>query len=144
MHQWDWSYEYPDFLDSNNEFIEFDSFIITVLESSNSSIVENGRIPISKLLNEDVTPDSITVKAETQFNTSSYMKYPYQSLNWETNARFTVEENREVCQRLSDYKINHPDLPLRVINISGEPRVCTPNNMSGANMTGWFLSAIRR
>jgi len=27
-HQWYWSYQYPDFLDSNNEFIEFDSYII--------------------------------------------------------------------------------------------------------------------
>lgn len=28
MHQWYWSYQYPDFLDSNEEFIEFDSYII--------------------------------------------------------------------------------------------------------------------
>ena len=27
-HQWYWSYQYPDFLDSNNEFIEFDSYIV--------------------------------------------------------------------------------------------------------------------
>jgi cytochrome c oxidase subunit II len=27
-HQWYWSYQYPDFLDTDNEFIEFDSYII--------------------------------------------------------------------------------------------------------------------
>ena len=27
-HQWYWSYQYPDFLDSNDEFIEFDSYIV--------------------------------------------------------------------------------------------------------------------
>lgn len=28
MHQWYWSYSYPDFLNSDNEFIEFDSYIV--------------------------------------------------------------------------------------------------------------------
>jgi hypothetical protein len=28
MHQWYWSYQYPDFLDSSDEFIEFDSYIV--------------------------------------------------------------------------------------------------------------------
>ena len=27
-HQWYWSYQYPDFLTSNDEFIEFDSYIV--------------------------------------------------------------------------------------------------------------------
>nr|YP_010567635.1 cytochrome c oxidase subunit 2 [Ceratocystiopsis pallidobrunnea]UZC53620.1 cytochrome c oxidase subunit 2 [Ceratocystiopsis pallidobrunnea] len=27
-HQWYWSYQYPDFLDSSEEFIEFDSYIV--------------------------------------------------------------------------------------------------------------------
>lgn len=28
MHQWYWSYQYPDFLDPNGDFIEFDSYIV--------------------------------------------------------------------------------------------------------------------
>lgn len=28
LHQWYWSYQYPDFLDSSAEFIEFDSYIV--------------------------------------------------------------------------------------------------------------------
>jgi heme/copper-type cytochrome/quinol oxidase subunit 2 len=27
-HQWYWSYQYPDFLNSDNEFIEFDSYLV--------------------------------------------------------------------------------------------------------------------
>jgi heme/copper-type cytochrome/quinol oxidase subunit 2 len=27
-HQWYWSYSYPDFLNSDNEFVEFDSYIV--------------------------------------------------------------------------------------------------------------------
>lgn len=27
-HQWYWSYQYPDFLNSDNEFVEFDSYIV--------------------------------------------------------------------------------------------------------------------
>ena len=27
-HQWYWSYQYPDFLNSNDEFVEFDSYIV--------------------------------------------------------------------------------------------------------------------
>jgi len=28
MHQWYWSYQYPDFLDSEDQFVEFDSYIV--------------------------------------------------------------------------------------------------------------------
>ena len=28
MHQWYWSYEYPDFLNLEDEFIEFDSYLV--------------------------------------------------------------------------------------------------------------------
>ena len=28
-HQWYWSYQYPDFLNADDEFIEFDSYIST-------------------------------------------------------------------------------------------------------------------
>jgi len=27
-HQWYWSYQYPDFLNTENEFVEFDSYIV--------------------------------------------------------------------------------------------------------------------
>lgn len=27
-HQWYWSYQYPDFLNSDDEFIEFDSYLV--------------------------------------------------------------------------------------------------------------------
>ena len=27
-HQWYWSYQYPDFLNADEEFIEFDSYIV--------------------------------------------------------------------------------------------------------------------
>jgi cytochrome c oxidase subunit II len=41
-HQWYWSYQYPDFLDSNDEFIEFDSYIIpdTDLEEGTLRLLE--------------------------------------------------------------------------------------------------------
>lgn len=28
MHQWYWSYQYPDFTNSDGEFLEFDSYIV--------------------------------------------------------------------------------------------------------------------
>ena len=28
MHQWYWSYQYPDFLDNDGEFIEYDSYLV--------------------------------------------------------------------------------------------------------------------
>jgi hypothetical protein len=152
LHQWYWSYQYPDFLDSNNEFIDFDSYIANVL-SSNSSIVENGRIPISNLLNKDVTVtpvDVITEKATIQLNTPSNMKHAYNSQLWDINARFTIDENRELCQRLSDYKLNQqPNLNLRVYQpIRGEPKVCrifgTFFGTGAVRMNGFFLDAIRK
>ena len=35
-HQWYWSYQYPDFIDSNEEFIEFDSYITPDLDLEDS------------------------------------------------------------------------------------------------------------
>ena len=41
-HQWYWSYQYPDFIDLNDEFIEFDSYIIpdTDLEEGTLRLLE--------------------------------------------------------------------------------------------------------
>jgi hypothetical protein len=66
LHQLYLSYEYPDFLDSNDKFIDILENIAEVYSSS--SIVVNGGIPISELLN-DYTPDSITEKARVQLQT---------------------------------------------------------------------------
>jgi hypothetical protein len=39
VHQWYWSYEYPDFLNSDGDFVEFDIYIhhSTIGDSSNTS-----------------------------------------------------------------------------------------------------------
>ena len=37
-HQWYWSYQYPDFLDSNDEFIEFDSYIVPESDLEDGSL----------------------------------------------------------------------------------------------------------
>ena len=42
-HQWYWSYQYPDFLDSNDEFIEFDSYIVPESDLEEVFIREESR-----------------------------------------------------------------------------------------------------
>ncbi len=55
-HQWYWSYQYPDFLDSNNEFIEFDSYIIP------DSDLEEGRLRMLEVDNRVIIPELTHVR----------------------------------------------------------------------------------
>lgn len=50
-HQWYWSYSYPDFLDSNEEFIEFDSYIVP------DSDLEEGTLRMLEVDNRVVIPE---------------------------------------------------------------------------------------
>lgn len=50
-HQWYWSYQYPDFLDSNEEFIEFDSYIIP------DSDLEEGGLRMLEVDNRVIIPE---------------------------------------------------------------------------------------
>jgi len=50
-HQWYWSYQYPDFLDANDEFIEFDSYIIP------ESDLEEGTLRLLEVDNRVILPE---------------------------------------------------------------------------------------
>ena len=50
-HQWYWSYQYPDFLDSNDEFIEFDSYIVP------ESDLEEGTLRMLEVDNRVILPE---------------------------------------------------------------------------------------
>ncbi len=55
-HQWYWSYQYPDFLDSNDEFIEFDSYIIP------ESDLEEGQLRMLDVDNRVIVPELTHVR----------------------------------------------------------------------------------
>lgn len=55
-HQWYWSYQYPDFLDSSNEFIEFDSYIVP------ESDLEKGKLRILEVDNRVILPELTHVR----------------------------------------------------------------------------------
>jgi cytochrome c oxidase subunit II len=55
-HQWYWSYQYPDFLDSNDEFIEFDSYIIP------ESDLEEGMLRMLEVDNRVILPELTHVR----------------------------------------------------------------------------------
>ncbi len=55
-HQWYWSYQYPDFLDSNDEFIEFDSYIIP------DSDLEEGQLRMLEVDNRVILPELTHVR----------------------------------------------------------------------------------
>jgi len=50
-HQWYWSYQYPDFLNKENEFIEFDSYIIP------ESDLESGSLRMLEVDNRVILPE---------------------------------------------------------------------------------------
>ena len=55
-HQWYWSYQYPDFLDSNEEFIEFDSYIVP------ESDLEEGGLRMLEVDNRVILPELTHVR----------------------------------------------------------------------------------
>lgn len=55
-HQWYWSYQYPDFLDSNDEFIEFDSYIVP------ESDLDSGTLRMLEVDNRVILPELTHVR----------------------------------------------------------------------------------
>lgn len=55
-HQWYWSYQYPDFLNSDEEFIEFDSYIIP------ESDLEEGDLRMLEVDNRVILPELTHVR----------------------------------------------------------------------------------
>lgn len=55
-HQWYWSYQYPDFLNNDNEFIEFDSYLIP------ESDLENGALRMLEVDNRVILPELTHVR----------------------------------------------------------------------------------
>ncbi len=55
-HQWYWSYQYPDFLNSNDEFIEFDSYLVP------ESDLEDGALRMLEVDNRLIIPELTHVR----------------------------------------------------------------------------------
>ena len=55
-HQWYWSYQYPDFLNSDDEFIEFDSYLVP------ESDLENGALRMLEVDNRLIIPELTHVR----------------------------------------------------------------------------------
>ena len=55
-HQWYWSYQYPDFLNSDNEFIEFDSYLVP------ESDLEDGALRLLEVDNRVIIPELTHVR----------------------------------------------------------------------------------
>jgi cytochrome c oxidase subunit II len=55
-HQWYWSYQYPDFLDTDEEFIEFDSYLVP------ESDLEDGALRILEVDNRVILPELTHVR----------------------------------------------------------------------------------
>ena len=55
-HQWYWSYQYPDFLDSSDQFIEFDSYIVP------ESDLEEGGLRMLEVDNRVILPELTHVR----------------------------------------------------------------------------------
>ena len=55
-HQWYWSYQYPDFLTSDNDFIEFDSYIVPEAD------LEDGALRMLEVDNRVIIPELTHVR----------------------------------------------------------------------------------
>jgi heme/copper-type cytochrome/quinol oxidase subunit 2 len=55
-HQWYWSYQYPDFIDSNDDLIEFDSYIVP------DSDLEEGGLRMLEVDNRVIIPEDTNIR----------------------------------------------------------------------------------
>jgi cytochrome c oxidase subunit II len=55
-HQWYWSYQYPDFIDSNEDLIEFDSYIVP------ESDLEEGGLRMLEVDNRVIVPEETHIR----------------------------------------------------------------------------------
>lgn len=55
-HQWYWSYQYPDFLDTDDEILEFDSYLVP------ESDLEDGALRMLEVDNRVILPELTHVK----------------------------------------------------------------------------------
>ena len=55
-HQWYWSYQYPDFLDSNDDIVEFDSYIVP------ESDLEEGTLRLLEVDNRLYVPEEVHIR----------------------------------------------------------------------------------
>jgi len=53
-HQWYWSYQYPDFLNADEEFIEFDSYLVP------ESDLDDGALRMLEVDNRVILPELTT------------------------------------------------------------------------------------
>ena len=80
-HQWYWSYQYPDFLDSNDEFIEFDSYIVP------ESDLEEGRLRMLEVDNRVILPELTHIRFIilwwcNTFFCLSFFRYKMWCISW--------------------------------------------------------------
>ena len=55
-HQWYWSYQYPDFLNTSEEFVEFDSYLVP------ESDLEEGRLRLLEVDNRVIVPEETHIR----------------------------------------------------------------------------------
>jgi hypothetical protein len=157
LHQWYWSYQYPDFLNSSGEFVEFDSYIVpesdldegalrmlevaSTINPSSSNSGGGGGGFWSTVLN---APDELTERCQNQLNNGVNGR-DYASQSHDNDAVLHTKELREeVAIRYLARGGNLANTTVRTLQsgtFSGELRVCrydTPMNMNRA-----FFNIIR-
>jgi heme/copper-type cytochrome/quinol oxidase subunit 2 len=63
-HQWYWSYQYPDFLNDEDEFIEFDSYLVPEFELERVFLADNTNTNTSTCINHHNPNFFFTVLSE--------------------------------------------------------------------------------
>jgi len=89
LHQWYWSYEYTDFLISNGDFIEFDSYLIPEFE------LEDGALRVSEVDIIDFSSSRSTLPSFKDLDNS---------LSASELPRYTFSRDEDLFERLTKQK----------------------------------------
>ena len=136
LHQWYWSYEYPDFLNSDGDFVEFDSYLVP------ESDLEDGAL---RMLEDFINFGSrSTLPSFNDLNESLRAPEP---------PKYTFSGDDDLFERLTKQKnslSNHNDRSYisrnwavdKVLNYDHKARVLELARNSGKLNDGYHISQI--
>jgi len=106
LHQWYWNYEYPDFLNNDGDFVEFDSYSVELdsiqLKSTLPSFNQlNASLDLPSPPTRNITyyPDNdLFERLEKQKNHNLYKPFNYDSPRWDSDRILDQTlKDRAVC-----------------------------------------------
>jgi hypothetical protein len=102
MHQWYWSYQYTDFLHSDGDFVEFDSFKSSIPSLDEQVLSLNDPNPPVRVNNPDPSDSDwisrLGRQSDHAFHHKDFNRTPYNSSLWPENMVLNLSLRNRVIE----------------------------------------------